>query len=135
MNYWTVKSEPESYGWAQFVKDGKTDWTGVRNFQARINLAAMKNGDTVFFYHSVTDKAIVGVAKVTREAFRDPTAKEGDWVAVELVPVKALARPVTLEQIKADKIFAESPLVRSSRLSVSPFNTEQGKRVLELGGA
>ena len=100
--YWLVKSEPESYSWADLVKDGKTAWTGVRNFQARNNLRAMKKGDHVAFYHSVSDKQIVGIAKVVTEAYTDKTAKEGDWSAVDLAPDKPLAQPVSLEQIKSD---------------------------------
>src|SRR5689334_13789000 len=105
MNYWLVKSEPESYSWSQLVKDGKTAWTGVRNFQARNNLRAMKRGDSVFFYHSVTGKEVVGVTKVSKEAYPDPTAKEGDWSCVDLIPDSPLAAPVSLEVIKADKIL------------------------------
>src|SRR5882672_3536379 len=101
MNYWLAKSEPESYSWAQLVKDGKTAWTGVRNFQARNTLRAMKKGDQVFFYHSGTGKEVVGIARVTKEAYPDPTATEGDWSCVDLVPVTALTRPVSLVAIKA----------------------------------
>src|SRR5262245_18820719 len=97
MNYWIVKSEPDAYSWAQFVKDGKTAWTGVRNFAARINLRAMKKGDTVFFYHSGEGKEIVGLAKVTKEAYPDPTADEGDWSCVDLVVDKPFKAPVTLQ--------------------------------------
>ena len=100
-NYWLVKSEPEAYSWDTFVKDGRTAWTGVRNFQARNNLRAMKKGDVVAFYHSVTDKQIVGLAKVDKEAYPDATAKEGDWACVDLVPAKPLKQPVTLAAIKA----------------------------------
>lgn len=132
MNYWLVKSEPEAYSWAQFVKDGKTAWTGVRNFQARNNLRAMKKGDLVFFYHSVTDKQAVGLAKVTREFFSDPTATEGDWSCVELAPVKPLVRPVSLDEIKADAVLKEMPLVKQSRLSVTPLTVAQAERLLKL---
>ena len=132
-NYWIVKQEPESYSWADFVKEGGTKWTGVRNYQARNNLQAMKKGDVVFFYHSGGEKRIVGVAKVAREGYPDPTADEPGWVAVDLIPTKALARPVTLAEIKADKAFKDVLLVRNSRLSVSPLNEAQGERVLELG--
>lgn len=131
-NYWLVKSEPESYSWADFVKDGKTAWTGVRNYQARNNLRAMKCGDLVLFYHSVIGKQIVGVARVGKEFYPDSIAKEGDWSCVDLIPVKALKNPVTLETIKADKILKEMPLVRQSRLSVAPLSEAQFKRVLEL---
>ncbi len=134
MNYWLVKSEPVAYSWATFVKDQRAAWTGVRNFQARNNLRAMKRGDLVLFYHSVTDKHVVGLARVEKEFYPDATAKEGDWSCVDLVPVKALAQPVTLEQIKADKVLADLPLVKQSRLSVTPLNTAQFLRVLTLGG-
>lgn len=134
MNYWLVKSEPEAYSWAQFVKDGGTAWTGVRNFAARLNLRAMRRGDLVCFYHSVTGKEVVGLAKVAKEAYPDPTAKEGDWSCVDLAPVKALAKPVSLDTIKADKVLANIPLVRQSRLSVSALTSEQFARVLALGG-
>jgi predicted RNA-binding protein with PUA-like domain len=132
MNYWLVKSEPETYAWAQLVKDGSTAWTGVRNFQARNNLRAMKRGDLVLFYHSVSDKQAVGVARVVKEAYPDPTAKEGDWSCVDLAPVKPLARPVTLEAVKADKLLREMPLVKNSRLSVQPVAGPQFKHLLVL---
>jgi predicted RNA-binding protein with PUA-like domain len=132
MNYWLVKSEPESYSWDTFVKEKRAAWTGVRNFTARNNLRAMKRGDLVFFYHSVTGKEIVGIARVDKEAYADPTAKEGDWSCVDLVPEKALVKPVTLEQIKSDKALADMPLVRLSRLSVSSVSELQFKRVLAL---
>ncbi len=132
-NYWLVKQEPEDYSWADFVKDGKTTWTGVRNFAARNHLRGMKSGDLVFYYHSGEQKAVVGIARVTREAFADPTAREGDWSAVELAPIKPLAVPVTLAGIKADKVLKEMQLVRQSRLSVSPLSEEQFKQMLKLG--
>ncbi len=132
MNYWLAKSEPEAYSWETFLKDGKTAWTGVRNFQARNNLRAMKRGDLVFFYHSVSDKQIVGIAKVEKEAYRDATADEGDWSCVDLVPLKALKTPVTLEQIKSDKLLKDMPLVKQSRLSVTPVTEPQFKRLLGL---
>jgi len=133
MNYWLVKSEPEAYAWAQLVKDGKTAWTGVRNFQARNNLRAMRKSDVVFFYHSVTDKQVVGVAKVVKEFYPDATAEEGDWSCVDLAPVKVLTEPVALDTIKADKTLKEMLLVRQSRLSVTPITDGQAKRLLELG--
>jgi predicted RNA-binding protein with PUA-like domain len=133
-NYWLVKSEPEAYSWSAFVKDGKTAWTGVRNFQARNNLRAMKRGDPVFFYHSVSEKQVVGIARVENGAYSDPTAKEGDWSCVDLIPVKPLKNPVTLDTIKSDKILKEMLLVRHSRLSVTPLNEIQFKRLLELAG-
>ena len=131
--YWLVKQEPESYSWSDFVKDGRAAWTGVRNFQARNNLRAMKQGDPVFYYHSVTDKHVVGLAKVDKEFYPDPTAEEGDWSAVDLLPVKPLAQPVTLDAIKADKVLKDMLLVRHSRLSVTPLTEEQFKQVLKLG--
>jgi predicted RNA-binding protein with PUA-like domain len=134
-NYWLVKSEPEAYSWAMFLKDGRTAWTGVRNFQARNNLRAMKKGDLVAFYHSVTEKQIVGLAKVDREAYPDATAKEGDWSCVDLVPVKALKKPVTLDGIKSDKILAGMPLLKQSRLSVTPVSEQQFERLLQLAGS
>lgn len=131
-NHWLVKSEPESYSWETFVKDGRTAWTGVRNFAARLNLRAMKKGDPVMFYHSVTEKAVVGLARVEREAYADPTAKEGDWSCVDLAPVKPLKQPVSLAAIKADKLLATMPLVKQSRLSVTPLTPEQFARLLGL---
>ncbi len=132
MNYWLLKQEPESYAWANFVKEGKTSWTGVRNFQARNNLRAMRQGDLACFYQSGSGKQIVGLARVAREALPDPTAREGDWVCVELVPVKPLAKPVALAAIKADRILNGMALVRNSRLSVSPVTAVQFHRLLEL---
>jgi predicted RNA-binding protein with PUA-like domain len=132
MNYWLVKSEPEAYSWKQFLTDGKTAWTGVRNFQARNNLRAMQAGDRVLFYHSGGTKEIVGVAKVVKAAYADSTAKEGDWVCVDLAPVKALTKPVTLASVKAGKQLKEMVLVKNSRLSVQPLTAQQFKRVLEL---
>lgn len=134
MNYWLVKSEPDAYAWATFVKDGKTAWTGVRNFAARLNLRAMKQGDTVFYYHSNEGKEVVGVALVIKEAYPDPTAEEGDWSCVDLKPVKAFAVSVGLPQIKADAVLKEMPLVKQSRLSVMPVTAAQAKQLLKLGG-
>jgi predicted RNA-binding protein with PUA-like domain len=134
MNYWLVKQEPESYSWSDFVKDGKTSWTGVRNFAARLNLRAMKKGDQVFYYHSNTGKEIVGIAKVTREPYSDPTATEGDWTTVDLGPVKPLKKPVGLDTIKTDKILKNMKLVKISRLSVSPVTKEEFDRILQLSG-
>ena len=134
MNYWLVKSEPDAYAWAAFVKDGKTAWTGVRNFAARLNLRAMKKGDAVFFYHSNEGKEVVGVAQVIKEAYRDATAEEGDWSCVDLKPIKALAKPVTLVEMKADAALKEMVFVKQSRLSVSPVTAAQAERLLKLGG-
>ncbi len=134
MKYWLVKQEPEKYPWAQFVKDKGTCWDGVRNYQARNNLRAMGKGDMVFYYHSVSEKVVVGVAKVTREAYPDPTTKEGDWSVVDLKPVKILRVPVPLDAIKTDKALEDMPLIRQSRLSVMPISSAQFRRVLQLGG-
>ena len=132
MNYWLVKQEPTAYSWDDFVKDGKTAWTGVRNFQARNNLRTMKAGDRVLFYHSVTDKAIIGEAEVLREAFSDPTATVGNWVAVELRPLRALRRRVSLEEIKADKKLSQLVLVRRPRLSVMPVTADEYRAIVAL---
>jgi predicted RNA-binding protein with PUA-like domain len=132
MNYWLVKSEPESYSWSQFLKDGKTAWTGVRNFAARNHLRAMNKGDTVFFYHSGEEKSVIGLARVAKEFYPDTTAKESDWSAVDLVPEKALSKPIPLAQIKADEILREMTLVKQSRLSVSPVTEAQFKRLLKF---
>ena len=130
--YWLVKQEPTAYSWDQFVADGKTDWTGVRNFQARNNLRSMKSGDQVLFYHSVNGKAVVGIAVVSREAFPDPTATSGDWSAVEIKPVRPVNPPVTLEQIKSDPALAQIPLLRQSRLSVMAISKPEFEGVLGI---
>lgn len=130
--YWMVKSEPESYSWKRFLKDRRTSWTGVRNYAARINLRAMRLGDLVCYYHSVTEKQVVGVASVVREAYPDPTAKEGEWVAVELAPAFALVRPVSLETIKAHPLLSQMKLVQQSRLSVAPLDPAQFHQLLSL---
>ncbi len=130
--YWLVKQEPEAYSWDDFVRDGRTSWTGVRNYAARNNLRAMRDGDAVLYYHSVSDKAVIGVAEVTREAFPDPTAKEGDWSAVELQPVKALENAVTLERIKAEPKLAGIALLRNSRLSVQPLGKAEFDLICRL---
>ena len=134
MNYWLVKSEPEAYSWPGFAKDGETAWTGVRNFAVRNNLRAMKAGDLVFFYHSGDEKSAVGLARVAVESYPDPTADEGDWSAVDLVPIKHLTRPVALAQIKADTVLREMKLARESRLSVSPVTRGQFEQLLKLAG-
>ena len=132
-SYWLVKQEPEAYSWDDFVKEGETYWDGVRNYQARNNLRAMKKGDLVFFYHSVSDKEIVGVAKVTREHYPDPTAKEGDWSVVDLAAFKPMKKPVSLAQIKAEKSLEDIALIKQSRLSVMPITEAEFRRILELG--
>ena len=133
MQYWLVKQEPEAYSWATFAKEGRTAWTGVRNFQARNNLRQMKKGDLVLFYHSVSEKQVVGLARVAREAYPDPTATEGDWSCVDLVPAKALNQPVGLDAIKADAKLKDLPLLKHSRLSVRPLAQPAFERLLELG--
>lgn len=134
--HWLVKQEPEDYSWSDFVRDGRTDWTGVRNFQARNNLRAMKVGDAVLFYASVSTKAVLGLARVSRTAFPDPTAEpgEGDWSAVELTVGGALPNPVGLAMVKAEPALAEIALLRQSRLSVLPLKPAEYARIVELGG-
>ena len=130
---WLVKQEPSAYSWNDLVADGKTAWTGVRNYTARNNLRAMRKGDAVLFYHSVVGKEVVGIAKVVREAYPDPTAKEGDWSAVDVSPEKPLARPVTLEEIKRNAKLKEMALLRLSRLSVQPVTSTQFDEVVRMG--
>jgi predicted RNA-binding protein with PUA-like domain len=132
-HYWLVKQEPTAYGFDQLVRDRRTMWDGVRNYQARNNLAAMKRGDRVLFYHSVKEQAVVGICEVVREAYPDPTAKEDGWVVVDVAPVKKLARAVTLAEIKGDKALAGIPLVRQSRLSVMPLEKAAFDRIVALG--
>ena len=134
MAYWLVKSEPSVYGWDEFVKDKQTFWSGVRNYAARINLKAMKKGDEVLFYHSNEGMEIVGIAKITKEFYQDPTTDDTNWVAVDLKPVKKLKNPVTLSQIKADKRLQEMALVRLGRLSVQPVTEKEWKIIMELAG-
>ena len=131
---WLVKQEPTAYSWDDFVKEGRAAWTGVRNFAARKNLAAMSVGDRVIFYHSVVGKAAVGIAKVVRAGYSDPTATEGDWVCVDLAPVRALRTPVTLEQIKAMPSLRDTALLRQARLSVQPLSDEEFKTIVGLAG-
>ncbi|MGZ8920289.1 MAG: EVE domain-containing protein [Limisphaerales bacterium] len=130
--YWLAKSEPGSYSWDMLMKDGSTSWTGIRNFQARNNLRAMKKGDVIFFYHSNVGKEIVGLAKVTKEAYSDPTAEDGDWSAVEIAPTKPVKKPVTLEQMKSDQLLKNMALVRNSRISVTPVTAAEAGRIGEL---
>ena len=134
MAYWLVKSEPSVYGWDEFVKDKQTFWSGVRNYAARINLKAMKKGDEVLFYHSNEGMEIVGIAKITKEFYQDPTTEETNWVAVDLKPVKKLKNTVTLSQIKADKRLQEMALVRLGRLSVQTVTEKEWKIIMELSG-
>lgn len=131
--YWLAKSEPSVYPFQQLLSDRRTAWDGVRSFEARNNLRAMKKGDLVLFYHSNEGKEIVGIAKVVAEAYPDPSADEGDWSAVDLAPVKVLSAPVSLATIKADKKLAQMALLRRSRLSVVPVTPAEFQRLLELG--
>ncbi len=131
--HWLVKSEPFKYSWDDLVKDGSTYWDGVRNAQARNNLRAMKVGDRVLYYHSNVGKEVVGVAKVTRCAYQDPTTDDERWVVVDLEPVKSLKQPVTLAQVKADPQLQKIPLVTHSRLSVMPLEKSAFERILQLG--
>jgi predicted RNA-binding protein with PUA-like domain len=132
MAYWLIKSEPSAYSWDQLVKDKKTSWTGVRNFQAQINLKAMKVGDRAFFYHSGEGKEIVGIAEVVKTAYPDATDKEGKSVTVDFKAIEPVKKPVTLAEIKADPKFKEMKLVRQSRLSVSPVSDEHCKALLKM---
>jgi predicted RNA-binding protein with PUA-like domain len=134
MAYWLAKSEPSTYSWDDLVKEKETAWTGVRNYAARLHLRNMKKGDEVFFYHSNEGTDIVGIAKVSKEFFQDPTTDDDRWVAVGLKPHKKLKKPVTLETIKKDKRLASMALVRIGRLSVQPVTDEEWKIVMELAG-
>jgi predicted RNA-binding protein with PUA-like domain len=134
MAHWLVKSEPDAYSWEQLEKDKQTVWSGVRNYAARLHLRAMKKGDEVFFYHSNEGTDIVGIAKVIKEHYQDPTTDDDRWVAVDLKPYKKLKKPVTLETIKKDKRLAGMSLVRIGRLSVQPVSDEEWNVVMELAG-
>ena len=129
MNYWLVKTEPETYSWSQFVSDKQTDWTGVRNFQARGHLRAMKTGDKVLFYHSGKEKAIVGTGTVSREAFADPTADDGDWSAVRLRATHPLSAPLTLAAARTDPFLSDMVLLKNSRLSVQPVTRDEYEHI------
>jgi predicted RNA-binding protein with PUA-like domain len=133
MAYWLMKSEPESYSWADLMRDGGTEWDGVRNNAARLHLKAMKAGDEAFFYHSMSDKAVVGIMRIVRAAQPDP--RDPNWVSVRVEPVQPLARPVTLAEIKAEPRLARMELIRQSRLSVAPVRDEEWKVVLEMAAA
>ncbi len=135
MNYFLVKSEPFKYSWEQFNKDGETFWDGVRNYQARNNLKAMKKGDLVLYYHSNEGKEVVGLAKVVKEFYQDPTTEDERWVVVDLAPVETFKNPVTLETIKADPLLQDIALVRQGRLSVMPLKAEEFDRIVQLGNA
>jgi len=134
MAYWLVKSEPFKYSWEQFVKDKETHWDGVRNYAARLHLRAMKKGDEVLFYHSNEGMEIVGIAKISKESYQDPTTEDDAWVVVDLKPVRKLKKPVTLAQVKADKRLSEMALVRLGRLSVQPVTNDEWKIVMEMAG-
>ena len=131
--HWLVKSEPSAYAWEDLVKDGKTAWTGVRNFQARNNLRSMKKGDLVLFYQSVTDPSVRGITKVVKEAYADDTAQEGGWSCVDLERVQKLSSPVTLAVIKSEPSLSEMALIKQSRLSVMPVTPAEYARILEMG--
>ena len=133
MSHWLMKSEPESYSWDDLVRDGGTEWDGVRNNAARLHLKAMRPGDEAFFYHSMSDKAVVGIMRIAREAQPDP--KDADWVSVRVEPVKELARPVTLAEIKAEPRLAKMELIRQSRLSVAPVRDEEWTAVIALSSS
>ena len=130
MNYWLMKTEPDTFSWDDLTRDKKAGWDGVRNFQARTHLKNMKKGDEAFFYHTGDEKAVIGIAKITKEHYPDPT--DNEWVAVEIVPVKKLKKPVTLAQIKADKRLSNMVLVKASRLSVQPVAPEEFDMVVAL---
>lgn len=132
-SYWLVKQEPETYSWTDFVSDGETDWTGVRNYQARNNLREMKEGDRVLFYHSGKDKAVVGLAEVVKDAYPDPTADDPQWVAVDLKPLKPLKNPVPLAAIRYDKRLSQLPLIRQSQLSVMSLTKEEFDIIVATG--
>jgi predicted RNA-binding protein with PUA-like domain len=133
MNYWLVKSEPFKYSWTKFNEDKRTFWDGVRNYQARNNLKGMKEGDLVLFYHSNEGMCVVGIAKVVREFYQDPTTDDTNWVVVDLAPVETLKNAVTLSQIKGDEYLKDISLVRQGRLSVMPLKAAEFDRILELG--
>jgi len=134
-SYWMVKQEPETYSWTDFENDGRTDWSGVRNYQARNNLREMKNGDLVLFYHSGKDKAVVGLAEVVKSAYKDPTADDPQWVAVDLKPIKPFATPVLLAAIRYDKRLSQLPLIRQSQLSVMPLTKDEFDVIVAMGNS
>ncbi|TKC10873.1 EVE domain-containing protein [Pedobacter polaris] len=133
MKHWLVKSEPFKYSWEKFNKEGRTFWDGVRNYQARNNLREMREGDLVLWYHSNEGKNVVGIAKVVKESYQDPTTDDKNWVVVDLVPVQALDKPVTLEQIKAEESLKDISLVKQGRLSVMPLKATEFDKILEMG--
>ena len=131
--HWLVKQEPEDYSWDDLVRDGSTQWSGVRNFQARNNLRQMELGDAVFFYHSGKEKCVVGIASVSKAAYPDPTANEEGWIAVDIQPLKKLANPVSLADIKANATLSDLLLVRQSRLSVTPVGESEFEEIVKMG--
>lgn len=133
MNYWLMKSEPGAYSWSDLVNDGRTHWDGVRNYQARNNLKAMKAGDLALYYHSVNEKCVIGIAKVVKEYYQDPTTDDERWVVVDIEPVEKLIRPVTLAEIKAERHLEQMVLVRNSRLSVQPVKKEEFDTIVGMG--
>ena len=132
MAHWLMKSEPSSYSWQDLVREGSTEWDGVRNNAARLHLKAMKIGDEAFFYHSMDERSVIGIMRIVREAAPDP--RDSDWVSVKVEPVRALERPVTLKQIKAEPRLAKMELIRQSRLSVAPVRDEEWKLIAAMGG-
>jgi predicted RNA-binding protein with PUA-like domain len=132
-SFWLVKQEPSFYSWSDLVAERRTSWTGVRNYTARNNLRRMKKGEEVLFYHSVDEKSVVGIARVVRTAYPDPTAKEGDWSTVDLAPVNSLGRPVTLAEIKASPRLKKIALVRQARLSVMPLSAAEFREIVKMG--
>ncbi|MFI0348508.1 MAG: EVE domain-containing protein [Chthoniobacterales bacterium] len=134
-HFWLIKQEPTAYSWNDFVRDQKTEWTGVRNFQARNNLRMMQKGDRVLFYHSVINPSVIGIAEVIKPAYPDPTATEGDWSCVLITPCEALKNPVTLAQIKADASLANMALIKQSRLSVMPVTEKEFEKIIALGNS
>lgn len=132
MNYWLVKSDPDTYAWSDLLKDGKTSWDGVRNYAARIHLRAMKKGDKVLVYHSGGESMVLGIASVTKEFYQDPTTKDEAWISVELKAEKSLKQPVTLQQIKSEKKLANIALIKISRLSVMPVTPDEYQKILEM---
>jgi predicted RNA-binding protein with PUA-like domain len=135
LNHWMVKQEPDTYSWDDFVNDGSTDWSGVRNYQARNNLRGMKVGDRVLFYHSGKGKEVVGVAEVVKSAYPDPTADDPQWVAVDLKPIKPLATPVQLAAIRYDERLSQLPLIRQSQLSVMSLTKEEFDVIVAMGSS
>ncbi|WP_336514331.1 EVE domain-containing protein [Pollutibacter soli] len=134
MAHWLLKSEPTAYSWDQMLADKKTVWSGIRNYAARLHLRAMKKGDECFFYHSNKGLEIVGIVKIIKEAYQDPTTTDEAWVAVDIAPVKTLKKPVSLDQIKAEKSLAEMALIRISRLSTQPVTDNEWKTIMKMAG-